>query len=51
MRLAKALPNNCYNYNKTFLKKMKCDVGLMIDRDVAEKRIKKDRDVLNTHDN
>ena len=27
-----------YTITNTFLKKMKCDVGMMIDRDVAEKR-------------
>ena len=35
--------------NKAFLEKMKCDVGLMIDRDVAgKKEWKRGRDVL-TH--
>ena len=28
----------CIIIKKTFLDKMKCDVGKMIDRDVAEKR-------------
>ena len=31
---------NTYNKQKQFLEKMKCDVGMMIDHDVAEKRIK-----------
>ena len=37
---------------KTFLEKMKCNVGLMIDGDVAEKKNENKvyRDVLNTYD-
>ena len=30
--------NYIYNKQKHFWKKMKCDVGMMIDRDVAEKK-------------
>ena len=31
-------PHKYIRNKKTFSKKMKCDVGLMIDRDTAEKR-------------
>ena len=36
--------NTIYNYNnnKTFLEKINCDVGLMIDRDINELRCRVD---------
>ena len=37
--------------NKNIFEKIKCDIGLMIDCDVVEKKeLKQGRNVLNTHD-